>query len=494
LTGGARTVPRRQQTLRAAIDWSYDLLSDAEKALLARLSVFAGGCTLDAAEHVCVGEGLETHDVLDLLAALGDKSLVLIAEGDGVTRYWLLETVRQYARDRLNQSCENGRSQHAHLAYFLHTAEEAGPQLRGPEQQRWLERLEAEHDNMRSALAWSSEEDGESTGGLRLAGALWFFWLMRGHFREGRDWLSRLLAAAPVSEALHARARALRGRGVFAELEGDYVTARAVYEQSIALCRQSGDRGGLAAALNNLGSVASAQGDVQTALVLWEQSLAIRRELHDVRGTADLLGHLGKAAYNRGDHASARAMWEESLAISRELGDAWGVGFSLSNLGRLALDEGDYASSREMLEASRNFSHESGDKWGYAWSLMDLGDLAYSQHDYSAARALQQECLAIRRDLHNRPSIADSLERLAQIALALTRPSGAARIWGAAERLREELGVPLSADERRRYEGLVASARQILADDEDFNVAWREGRAMTLEQAIAYALRTKDDA
>jgi non-specific serine/threonine protein kinase len=487
-------LPRRQQTLRAAIDWSYDLLNDAEKALFCRMSVFAGGWTLEAAERVCAGDGIDTDDVLDLVTELFDKSLVLAEQREDLTRYRMLETVRQYAHDRLVESGDERRWRHQHVVYFLEVAEEAEPRLRGPDQQLWLDRLQAEHDNMRSALAWSCAEPAESVSGLRLAGTFWTFWLMRGHFDEGRSWLSRSLAVVPVEQDLPARARALRGRGVFAELEGDYQAARTLYEESIAIYRELGERRGIASCLSNLGSVAGAQGDDDAAQALWQESLVIRRELGDPLGVADLLGHLGKAAYQRGDHESARAMWEESLAISRGLRDRWGMSFSLSNLGRVALDQRDSDSARAMWKESREISRDLGDRWGYAWSLMDLGDLASAQDNYSAAEALHLECLAIRRDLGNRPSIADSLERLAHVALVLAEPFRAARLWGTAERLREELGVPLSADERLRYERLVESARDMLDDPTAFDLAWQGGRAMTIDQAVAYALRSESDA
>lgn len=493
LTGGSRTASRRQHTLRAAIDWSYDLLSDIEKTLLGRLSVFSGGWVLEAAERICSGDGVETWEMLDLLTALTDKSLIVAEQHGGVSRYRLLETVRQYARDRLLERRDGVRWFDAHLAYFLGFVEEAEPQLRGAQQRTWLDKLEVEHDNIRSALTHSAVQGGQSVVGLRLAAAFWQFWLMRGHFRQGRGWLFRLLAAAPAECALPARARALRGAGVLAELEGDYPAARALYEDTIAIARGLGDRSGIAATLNNMGSVASAQGDNDRALELWEESLAIRRELGDRRGIADLLGNLGKAAYNRGDYASSHVMWEESLAIYRELDDRRGMTFALSNLGRVALDQGDYESSRSMWEESREIVRQLGDRWGLAWSLMNLGDLAFAQNDHRTAMKLHQQSLAIRRDLGNRPTIVDSLQRLAHVSFVLSRPLHAARTWGAVERLREQLGIPLSGDERLRYERLVASARSASGDHKAFNSAWQRGRALTLEQAIQNSLETDNN-
>lgn len=493
LTGGSRTAPRRQQTLRAVIDWSYDLLDGAETTLLCRLSVFSGSWTLEAAEHVCSGDGVDAWEMLDLVTTLTDKSLVMVEDCDGATRYRLLETLREYVWERLMENADANRWRDRHLAYFVKFVDDAELHLRGPEQHRWLDRLEAEHDNIRSALTWSCAEGGDSAGGLRLVSAFWPFWLMRNHFREGSGWLSRLVAAVSGEVDLRARARALRGSGVFGELHGDYPAADAFYKESIAICRELGDRRGIAACLNNMGSVASAQGDDSAARVLWEESLGIRRELRDALGIADLLGNLGKVAYHLSDYASARTMWEESLVISRELGDRRGISFSLSNLGRLALAEDDHASSRAMWEESREITRELGDRWGLAWELMNLGDLAFAQNDHAAARTLHQDSLLIRSELGNRPSIADSLDRLASVTFFLSGPLPAARIWGAVERLREELGVPLSADERLQYDRLVSSARVASDHESAFQSAWQQGRAMTLEQAVAYALANVKD-
>ena len=488
LAGASRTAPRRQQTLRATIDWSYDILSDAEKVVFDRLCVFSGGWTLESAEDVCSGDGVEAVEMLDLLTALTDKNLVVAHEHDRATRYSLLETMREYAWERLTErgNCEQWQARH--LACFLKLAEEAESKLRGADQHAWLDRLHAEHDNVRYALRWSLTTHDATADGLRLAASFWPFWLMRGHFREGRSWLSALLAAAPLEQALPARARAIRGSGVMAELEGDYRDASDLYEKSIDICRKLDDRRGIAASLNNLGSVASAQGDDETARVLWEQTLEIRREMDDELGVADVLGNLGKIAYHRGDYPSARAMWEESLGISRGLDDQRGVMFSLSNLGRVALDQADYASARTSWEASRTMAQALGDRWGFAWSQMNLGDLACAQNDHAEAQTLYRESLAIRRELNNRPTIADSLERLAHIAILLGQHVRAARIWGAVERMREDIRVPLSTDERVQYERLVAAARDALHDDKAFSCAWEGGRAMRLEEVVSFAL------
>ena len=438
----------RQQTLCALIDWSYDLLSATEQALLGRLSVFADGWTLQAAEHVCVGEGVEEGAVLDVLTSLADKSLALAEERSGATRYRMLETVKQYMRDRLRASGDETHRQDRHLAYFLQLAEEAEPRLRGADQKAWLDRLETEHENLRAALAWSAAAGGEAASGLRLAGAIWRFWLVRGYCGEGRDSLSVLLATAPGGQGAKARAKALNGAGALAWRQGDHLSAQALHEESLAISREQGDQWGIASSLNNLGIMARRKGDYPAAQALYAESLAIRRELGDQVGIASSLNNLGNVAEVQGDYPAAQALHAESLAIRRDLGDRWGIASSLDNLGGVA----------------------------------DL------QGDHRAAQALHAESLTIRRELGDRSGIAFSLEGLASGAFALAAPGRAARMWSAAERLRGEIGAPLPPDDRLSYERRVAATRAVMGDDAAFDRAWQEGRAMTLEQAIAYAL------
>ena len=452
LTGGSRTAMPRQQTLRSTIDWSYDLLNDAEQALFRRLSVFAGGWTPEAVQAFCVGDNIDEDAVLDLLTSLVDKSLVVAEERGGATRFRLLETMRAYARERLRESGEEAEWQNRHLGYFVALAEEAEPQLTGADQEAWLERLETEHENLRSALAWSSAAGGDGAGGLRLAGALSWFWYVRGYLGEGRGWLSGSLAAAHDGLPAAARAKALHGAGVLASEQGDYPAARALHEESLAIRRVLGDRRGIAASLSNLGVMAQEQSDYAAAQVLRQESLALFRELGDRRGVAALLNNMGVVADEQGDYAAARALHEEALAIRRELGDRLGIAISLNNLGLVAREQGEYA----------------------------------------GAHKLHAEALAIRRELGDRRGICASLDGLANVAFALAEPHRAARCWGAAERLREEIGAPRPLSERARYDSQVAVARAASNDDAAFELAWREGRAMSLEQAIVFALKKHD--
>ncbi len=563
LTGGSRTALPRQQTLRSLVDWSYDLLNEAERALLCRLSVFSGGWTLESAEAVCsdcglriadcgLGDGtpesghsairppasrvpaqsaIEEWEILDLLTSLCDKSLVVPETAGATARYRLLETVRQYARDRLLARREGEFWRDRHVSFFLALAEEAEPQLKGASQQAWLERLETEHDNFRAALEWSIESARWVEQGLRLTGALARFWAVRGHLSEGRTWSSRALVAGRGVES-SVRARALDGAGELAYYRGDYAGAGALYEESLAIRRERGDRAGIAASLLGIGNLAYRQGDFAGAQALYEESLAIRRELGDRHGIAASLGNLGLAVYEQGDYGAARARHEESLAILRDLRDWRGIANTLNNLGIVADERGDYGAARArheeslailrglgdrhgiantlnllgvvadeqgdfggarvLLDESLAIRRELGDRHGIALSLINLGNVAFGQGDLAAARALQEEGLAIRRGLGDRGGIAYSLESMAALAVPVGAPLHAARLWGAAERLREAIGSPIPPNERARYEGQVALARAAGADDTAFDAAWAEGRAMTLDQAIADALGGAD--
>jgi predicted ATPase/class 3 adenylate cyclase len=435
LTGGSRTALPRQQTLRALIDWSYDLLTPSERALLRRLSVFAGGWTLEAAEAVGVGEGVEAWEVLDLLTALVEKSLVQYTERGGEERYRLPETVRQYARDRLLEAGEAATVRERHLEFFLNWAEQ------GPD---W-ERIETEHDNLRTALAWTvAQRQGEV--GLRLCDALWWFWFVRGYLGEGREHLTGMLALPGAEARTAARANALQSAGMLARRQGDYGAARALLEESLAIRRELGDKGGIASALGSLGWAAHDQGDQGAARALFGESLAIDRELGD-KGALSLMG-LGCVAREQGEYGAARALLEESLAIFREVG--WGHGIAVS--------------------------------------LTNLGLAAREQADYGAARALFQESLAIEREAGHKSRIVRDLEGLAAVAVAQAQPARAARLFGAAEGLRDATGSALPASERAEHDRCVPAVRTALGEAA-FAAAWAEGRAMSLEQSIDCALQ-----
>ena len=432
LTGGSRDTLPRQQTLRALIDWSYGLLTGHEKSLLRRLSVFAGGWTLAAAEVVCAGESVEGFEVLDLLTALVDKSLVVAeSAGDG-TRYCLLETIRQYGGDRLGESGEAEAVSGRAAACFLALAEEAEQQFDGPERRVWYSRLEAEHDNLRASLSWSLSREEPLQGerskdavlrlanddGLHLGGALWQFWFMQGHLSEGRRWLDLVLAQAGASrsEASAARAKALNGAGNLALLQSDYAGARALLEDSLTLARQLGDQSRIIKALVDLGWVAWHQGDNGRVRALREESLSLWRQSGDQDGIAYALMNLGSVSERQGDFAGARALHEESLSLWRQLGDQKGIVLALQSLGSAAWSQGDFAGARALYEECLGLSRQEGNQRYRATMIGSLGWIAWRHGDFAAARALHEECLGLFRLLEDQSSIAYALMNLGLVA------------------------------------------------------------------------------
>ena len=447
LTGGSRTALPRQQTLRALIDWSHDLLSATEQALFRRLSVFAGGWTLDAAEQVCAGDGIAPDEVLDLLTALADKSLALADARDGAVRYRLLETVRQYARDRLLETGEGAVWRDRHLAVFAELAKQAEPHLRDADQQLWMDRLETEHDNLRAALTWSCAEGGDVAAGMKMADDLFKFWYVRGYLAEAYAWYTGLLAVeGEVPSGL--RADLLSAVGAMAWQKGDYAAARGYHETALEIRRTADDRLNIGSSLINLGTVDFDQGDYEAARQRFEEGLAIRRELGSPKSVASALHNLAAVAEAVGDHDRAWQLFDETVQVYRRLGDPWGMAMSTS----------------------------------------DLAAIAFRRADPPTAHALDVESLSIRRQLGDKPGIATSLEGLARDLCALGSPLRAARSWGAAERLRQEIGVPMSPTARADHVEQVSAARAAIADPAGFDGAWQQGRSMPLEQAITDAL------
>ena len=417
LSGARHATSSRQQTLRAALDWSYDLLTEAERALLRRLSVFAGGCLLEAGEQVCAGAGIEEWAVLDLLTSLVSKSLVLFEEREAVEgRYRLLEMVRQYAAEALQASGEVAQIRSRHRDYFLKLAEEGETQLRGAAQKEWLSRLDREHENLRGALAWCNLDPGGVEDGLRLAVALWSFWDRRGHYSEGRTALMAALQREGAEELTQLRAKALNGAGVFASVMGDLSESKALHESSLALSRRLGDKSGCALPLVYLGIVAARHGEYPAARALYEESLTLWRELQDTWGIGWSLHQLGKVARETSDFATARHIFEEALKISRELGDKQGIAWSLNDLGEVAFHQGDYAAACTSYEESLTISRELGDKQSLAWSLYHLACALSEQGAYTRAALLIEESLTIFRELGNRMGLAWALRQQGSLA------------------------------------------------------------------------------
>jgi predicted ATPase/class 3 adenylate cyclase len=487
LTGGARNLPERQRTLRGAIEWSYELLTPEERTLFARLSVFAGGRTLEAIETICDSEG--GLDTLDGLESLIEKSLLRQEEGSGgEARFVMLETIHEYAREKLGESGEAEVVRSRHAEHFLALAEEAEPELKGARQLEWLDRLEEEHDNIRAALGWSFGA-GEVEEGLRIAGALSWFWHVRGHLSEGRRWLEEGLAKAGEGVAPSTRAKALVGLGVAVEVqEGDYEKAAPLYEKGLAMYRKLGDREGIANCLCNLGvMVGYAQGDHERSTALLEESLGIYQELGDEHGIASVLNALGMVASIYGDFARAATLYEEALALSREAGDAAGVARLLGNLSYAVLLQGDHGRAKTLAEEALAMSREQGNTLFTSVALTNLGLAAREQGDHDRAAAALNEALTLAWDIGDKLGVVETLEGISGLIGILKEDQRAERLWGAAQAWREATGALLADGDRALNEPYLDAARSRLGDAR-WEEALSEGRAMTLERATAYAL------
>jgi predicted ATPase/DNA-binding CsgD family transcriptional regulator len=450
LKSESRTLDPRQRTLGAAIDWSYDLLDEPERILLRRLSVFAGGFTLEPAEAVCSGEGID--EVLDLLSHLVDKSLLLAEEEGDEIRYRMLETVRQYGREKLEASGDLDPVSLRHAEYFLTLAEETETGLRGPNQVAYFRRLEEEIANFRAALSWALdrvEPSGELAQlGLRLTVALWLFWNIQGS-TEGHRWVEEALRKSTERTAV--RARALGGAGWMSLWGGDYGRAISLLEESIALFEELGEMDEAAISLAYLGMTAVRQADEEQVLKLREEAETLRREPSlGRRALAELLFFLAAAASNESDFPQAMALFEESLIVFRDLQDARGI--------------------------SR--------------CLISFGMVSVMGRDYDQTETVARKGLESVRELGDRPGTSFALLVEAALAGVRNEPARAARLWGAAEALRETIGLSMGHQDRvdYDYEGRVAAARTQL-DDAAWEEAWNEGRAMSPEQAVDYALQ-----
>jgi predicted ATPase/serine/threonine protein kinase len=486
LTGGARDLPQRQQTLRATIDWSYDLLSAAEQKLFRRLSAFAGGCTLEGVEAVCNTKGDLDLDLLDGMTSMVDKSLMQQMEAGGSEpRFAMLETIREYAREKLEGSSEGAPTRRAHAAYCLVLAEE-GASVQGSEgEAEWLERLALEHDNCRAALEWLTEA-GNAEWGLRLGAALFRFWETREYLAEGRDSFDKLLKIAGAAAPTKERARAVFAAGVLANDQRDYAAADQKFRESLEISRKLDDKHGAAVSLNAMALLARDQGDVAGARSLSEESLELWRESGDLKAVARSLSNLATVVKMQGDFARAHTLHGECLSIFRGLGDRTGVAWSLDYQGDAAREQGDYAGARELYEQGLEIFRELGDRWGIAGTLVDLGNLAREQGDCPTANGLYRESLKIFRELGYKRGIARLLECFACSSVTQQQAERSLRLAGAAAALRQSIGAPLTPAEQKKLEAVLDSARQAMTTSS--SAAWLEGWTMPLEKAIEEVL------
>jgi predicted ATPase len=496
LTHGARDVPQRQQTLRNTIAWSYDLLDESDKALFRRLAVFVGDFTLEAVEAVCVLDAASTVSlpeaddgaVLEQLAQLLDKSLVQPQQDTGgEPRFTMLETIHEYAQEQLVASGEAAAVQERHANYFLRVAEEADPQMYSQERDVWMERLDREDANLRAALAWSKADKDAVQTGLRLVGALAFYWVLRGSVREGRTWLEGMLERTDDTDRSAARGKALIGAGWLAWVEGDYEVASPRTEEGLSIVREEGDKRESGYAELLLGLVRMGQRNSPTARPLLEESRTLFKELGDVWGEATTLYLLGMAAYFSGDRAVARAHYEESLRLYQEQGDVFGVTLLVSALEVVVLPQGDEETARSLYEQSLPLLRASRDRGRLGIILITSGDVWLHQYGgEQQAKMLYQQGLHLWQDMQrvdNGIGIVRGLAGMAEVAAAQGQAERAGRLLGAADRL-----LPSASSYRDDVNRRVAEAHAHL-DAAAFTTGWTTGQAMTQEQAVTDALQ-----
>jgi predicted ATPase len=496
LTGGARDLPERQRTLRSTIQWSHGLLEEGEKVLFRRLSVFAGGRTLEAIEAICDAERDLPIDVLDGLGSLVDENLLKQEEGVGrEPRFVMLETIHEFAREKLQESDEGEGIRRLHAEFFVALAEEAEPEVEGSQQTVWLERLEEEHDNMRRALSWSLGQGEDAELALRMGAALGEFWYLRGYWSEGRRWLEEALAKSSRTPTA-ARARALQRVSWLTYLQGDLDRAEEAGEEGLELegvkLFRTGSGDSTAAELQRvLGMVVGARGERERQTQLLEESLVLSREVGNLRGMASSIFILGAAWRVRGDLERATQLLGEALTMYKKTGDQALIASVLTHLGFTFLFQGDLeratAASEEAAAMLRKQKHLSY----LAYALNNLGWVALLRGDSERARALYAESMRSHREVGFKVDAPENLLGLACVAAAWGEAERAARLFGASEALPEAMGAPLEPGERALQEPYLAAARSQL-DETSWQEAWAQGRAMTLEEAISYALEEEE--
>ena len=527
LTSGRQDAPTRQQTLRATISWSYDLLNVQEQQCFRQLAVFVGGCTLEAAEAVCGGAADLSLPVMDLVASLLDKSLLHQSDRAGnEPRLLMLETIREYALERLAASGELESTEETHAMYFLALAEQSEPELFGHRQRLWMDRLTWDAENFRAALQWSQTHQRKEQL-LRLAGNLGHFWYMCGRFSEAMLWIETALREAAPDVAVSARIKSLyivaliashlgqsdllfvragecltlarqngdsRGFAIASWplvhhllAGGDIIGARAQAEETLTFVRAHApaqDSWTLACALNAFGSVVLSQGDYTQAQQLYERAIALFKEAGDLWLYGELHLFLANVYWAQGDETKAQTFLKEGLAIHDQLGNAWVTGWFVSLFGKIALRQGDIPRARFLLEAGLKRHQQLGDQQGQALIYALLAQAAASEHDYMAAQNLAIQSLAIARSVHDSRSLILCLQELADVVAGQGELEWAARLWGAAEHYREAGDAPLPLVERLGRAHRIEQAQRLLGK-QTFAERWAEGSNMTAEQAIA---------
>ena len=495
LTHGFADLPERQQTMRRAIEWSYDLLTPDEQMLFRRLTVFVGGWTLEAAAAVCYQRDVPANKVLDEVAALVDHSLVVQGDGaDGEPRFRLLELIREYGWEQLGAQHEERavRSRHAH--YYCELAEMAVPEMHSRGQVVWLARLEEEHPNLRAALGWARTSRNVKCG-LRLGSAIWWFWQLHGHAYEGQRWLEHFLSLQPTVESVGDKARranALKGAGNLAWSMGEYEKALPLLEESLDLYRALEQTQGVAHILNTQGLIADARGEYARAEALFEESLALWRELHDSPRIGAVLNNLATVAYNQAQYATAVTLNEEGLALHREADDQWSIALTLNNLGEAARAQGNLSHAARLLEQSLALYREVGDKGEAAYTLRNLGDVAREQGDLERAGQLTHESLLVGCEVGDKFVVVGALDSAAEIAYAMRRSAVAAQLFALATVLREKHQLPRSSASDAQYMARIDDVSTTLGA-KAFAKEWARGQSSSLREAMVLAIGSETE-
>jgi len=488
VTGGARNLPERQRTLRSTIEWSHALLEEGERVLFARLAVFSGGCTLEAIETVCDAEDDLPVDALEGVSSLLDKSLLRQEEGpESEPRFVMLETIHEYARERLQASGEAEEIRRLHAEYFLGLAEEAAPELKGPDQLQWHRRLDAEHGNMRTALSWTLRQEKDELT-LRLAGALWRFWWTQGYDSEGRRWLEGALAMEGRG-SIESRAMALAGVGALASHQGDFDRAEEALEEGLELLVGKVTERSEAKLhlLLTLGAVALEREDHDKATRLFEESLSLSREEGNGWGLARSVMSLATVIHEQGDLERATQLFEEGIDLFRERGDKLHLAYCLINLGLTVYSRGDLGRAAKLTEEGVGLLRELGVGADTAVGLCNLGWMALSQNDLNKATVYYEESLRLAWDTGMEPVVLTTLEGYACVAGAQGEAQRAARLWGAAQTIQETKDIPRDAYWLTEADSRISVVRSNLGE-EVWEEAWRKGRVITLDEAVSYAL------
>ncbi|HQY92332.1 tetratricopeptide repeat protein [Caldilinea sp.] len=492
LVGGSRDLPVRQQTLRAAIAWSYNLLDTKEQRLFRLLAIFAGGCELEAVEAVCGDLDTASRPILDLLIALVDQNLLRAREVDGEPRFAMLRTIQEYAAEQLVGSGELHDVQQRHAQHYLDLVERGDAAGHGPHQAPWQARMERNHDNLRALLTWSLAQPERASIAYRLGEALWRFWSHRGHWAEARQWLTRILALeGSVPSVL--KAKVLRNAGIFATQQGDFDLAEQYFVRSLSVARSVEDKIATRNALNALGTNAYLKHDPATAIAHFQASLVLDRELGDQWGIAKRLNGIGNVLLKQRDFDSALAHVQQSLAKMRELGDAMEIAECLLTLGEIALGKDDDGEAHPYLTECRTLFNDLQDPWGVAAANHGLGLIALRRGKLAQAQTLFADSLQGRKALGDKLGIAESLEAMACLAAAHSSLERAARLWGAATALRSAISASLMDSERFGFDPYVKAVRTRLRERQ-FDAAANAGAAMSLDQALRFAAEPPDAA